>query len=314
MPVVTSRSASILRRALPCALLLLAVVPLASAGEDGGFSLWRLFGRLHVLVVHFPVALLLVAALVEVVQWKRREVSETTLWFVIVGAISAVGAAAMGWANGDEHHDGGLDLLLHRWLGVATAVLSCVTAGIALRLRTADFGVMPRRVFRVLLFTTSMVVGATGHFGGNLVHGSDYVTSALPAWAKALMPTVAERHSDPATAPGTLAVDPAALNGPVDFTRDIEPIFKKSCYECHNDKEQKGKLRMDSREALLKGGENGPGFELGNGDKSAIIQRIRGEGDDPRMPKKKPPLNADQTEVIKRWIDQGAVWAKAKDG
>ncbi len=315
MPVVTRRcAATTLRRALTCALLLLAAVPLASAGEAAGFSPWRLFGRLHVLVVHFPVGLLLVAALVEVVHWKRKEVSETSLWFVFVGALSAVFAAAMGWANGDEHSDGGLDLFLHRWLGVGTAVLACVTAGIALRLRTADYGVLPRRVFRVLLFATAMAVGATGHFGGNLVHGPDYVTSALPAWLKAWIPAVPERHSDGATPAGTPAVDPDALTGPVDFTRDIEPIFKKSCYECHNDKEQKGKLRMDSRELLLKGGENGPGFEAGNGDKSAIIQRIRGEGDDPRMPKKKPPLNADQTEVIKRWIDQGAVWGKPKDG
>ena len=311
MPVVTSRSASILRRALPCALLLLAAVPLASAGEASGFSAWKLFGRFHPMAVHFPVALLLFAAIVEVLQWKRREISETTTWLVVGGAVSAVAVAAMGWANGDEHTDGGLDLVLHRWLGVGTAISASVLAAVVLRLRTADFGSGPRRNFRIGLFAVALAVGATGHFGGNLTHGPDYVPSAFPQWLKNLMP-----KSDGAlpTPEGTPAVDPAALTGPVDFTRDIEPIFKKSCYECHNDKEQKGKLRMDSRELLLKGGENGPGFEAGNGDKSAIIQRIRGEGDDPRMPKKKPPLNADQTAVIKRWIDQGAVWAKPKDG
>ncbi len=94
----------------------------------------------------------------------------------------------------------------------------------------------------------------------------------------------------------------------IDFYRDIDPIFRATCYTCHGPDKQEGKLRMDSREALLKGGEDGPGLVVGNGAKSAIVARSLGEGDGARMPKKKAPVAKDEIALIKRWIDEGAVW------
>ena len=99
-----------------------------------------------------------------------------------------------------------------------------------------------------------------------------------------------------------------ALPATVDFYRDIDPIFHASCYTCHGPDKQEGKLRMDSRAALLKGGEDGPGFVAGNGAKSAIVARSLGEGDGARMPKKKAPIAPGEIALIRRWIDQGAPW------
>ena len=64
----------------------------------------------------------------------------------------------------------------------------------------------------------------------------------------------------------------------IDFYRDIAPIFRATCYTCHGPDKQEGKLRMDSRAALLKGGEDGPGLVVGDGAKSAIVMRSLGQG------------------------------------
>lgn len=100
----------------------------------------------------------------------------------------------------------------------------------------------------------------------------------------------------------------------VDFYRDIEPIFRASCYTCHGPDKQEGDLRMDSHAALLKGGEDGPGLIAGNSAKSAIVLRSLGEGDGARMPKKKAPLAKDEIVLIRRWIDQGAPWPAGPTG
>jgi mono/diheme cytochrome c family protein len=99
-----------------------------------------------------------------------------------------------------------------------------------------------------------------------------------------------------------------ASEAAVDFARDVEPIFKASCVECHGADKQKGDLRLDNREAAMRGGTNGVSIVLHDHAKSLLIKRVLGEGDDPRMPKKKDPLSAQQIAVLERWIDQGASW------
>ena len=60
-----------------------------------------------------------------------------------------------------------------------------------------------------------------------------------------------------ATAAAKKELPPASKKAGVTFDKDIKPIFEKACFECHGDKKQKGKLRLDSLAAALKGGENG---------------------------------------------------------
>ena len=106
--------------------------------------------------------------------------------------------------------------------------------------------------------------------------------------------------------PAARAADPAA--GTVDFERDIQPIFKAACYECHGDKKVKGKLRLDSRDLALKGGTTGPAIEPGKGKDSYLAKRLRGLGDEDQMPLDKPALTEEQIKLVERWIDQGAKW------
>ncbi len=96
----------------------------------------------------------------------------------------------------------------------------------------------------------------------------------------------------------------------VDFTRDIQPILKAHCLDCHGGSQQQGGLRLDSRELALKGGVGGPGLVPGQGAKSLLVTRMLGHGGKPRMPLGFAPLSPEKIGEVRAWIDQGAVWAE----
>lgn len=99
-----------------------------------------------------------------------------------------------------------------------------------------------------------------------------------------------------------------------DFVKDIQPIFVASCVECHGPAKQKGGLRLDSRTAAMKGGSSGASIEPGKGADSYLVQRLKGLGDEPKMPEKKPALTDEQIATVVRWIDAGAVWPDSAAG
>lgn len=100
-----------------------------------------------------------------------------------------------------------------------------------------------------------------------------------------------------------------AFAAPVDFARQIQPLFETKCLECHNPSKVKGDLLMDTAANLLKGGENGPGLVAGKPDESEILKRvILPKGHDDVMPPKGDPLAAGEIALVKQWIAEGAKW------
>lgn len=113
----------------------------------------------------------------------------------------------------------------------------------------------------------------------------------------------------PAAVPAPAGVTAAAATAEVDFARDVQPLLENKCLECHNPNKIKGKLLMDSAEALLKGGDTGPALVVGQPDKSEMISRIVLPKDhDDIMPPKGGPLAANEIAILKRWIAEGAKW------
>ncbi|HZK79842.1 MAG TPA: c-type cytochrome domain-containing protein, partial [Humisphaera sp.] len=90
------------------------------------------------------------------------------------------------------------------------------------------------------------------------------------------------------------------------FERDIFPILRENCSGCHSkaEKKAKGGLSLDTREQMLKGGEDGPFFVPGKPDESQLLKMI--EGDKPEMPKKQMPLHKDQIKLLREWVTAGA--------
>src|SRR5687768_3993081 len=86
--------------------------------------------------------------------------------------------------------------------------------------------------------------------------------------------------------------------GKVDFVKDIKPIFDQHCVSCHGPEKQKGRLRFDSKQSVMAGGQSGVLLKAGEADKSLLIERVLGLGGEDRMPLKAPPLSDAQVELL----------------
>ncbi len=98
---------------------------------------------------------------------------------------------------------------------------------------------------------------------------------------------------------------------PVDFNRQIKPIFEANCISCHGEEKPKGAFRMTTLEANLKGGDDGTGLVPGEPDKSPIYTStiLAADHDDLMPPSNKGgPLPKEITDVIKQWVAEGAKW------
>lgn len=144
-----------------------------SSSVAGNSMLYRSIkyaGKYHIMVLHFPIAFLLAAALV---QWYRvatgcgGDVAMTLLWF---GAIGAIIAAALGWMHAyDSVYFGDDEKLLfwHRWLGTGTASVALIVLLARNRLGS--------RPLAIVLTLCAGMVTAAAHFGASLVYGADFL-------------------------------------------------------------------------------------------------------------------------------------------
>lgn len=103
----------------------------------------------------------------------------------------------------------------------------------------------------------------------------------------------------------------AAAADEIDFHRDIEPIFKANCYECHSGPTPRSQLRLDIGASALRGGLGGKVILPGDGKGSRLIHRVRGQGGERRMPLERTPLSDAQIALLSRWMDEGAKWPGA---
>jgi len=111
------------------------------------------------------------------------------------------------------------------------------------------------------------------------------------------------------TATALVAANSTAADAKVDFAKDIQPILQNTCLKCHGPEKQKGKLRLDTREAALKGGKGGPALVAGDPTKSDLIHRVSlPKSDDDFMPSEGEPLTKAQIDLLTAWIKEGAVW------
>ncbi|WP_263373855.1 PSD1 and planctomycete cytochrome C domain-containing protein [Granulicella aggregans] len=94
------------------------------------------------------------------------------------------------------------------------------------------------------------------------------------------------------------------------FTQKVRPIFAQSCYTCHTT-EMAGGLRLDSHEAVLKGGDSGPAIVPGEPEKSKLIEAVRQTGD-LKMPPKGPKLTDSEIADLTEWVKRGGVWDSAE--
>ncbi len=107
---------------------------------------------------------------------------------------------------------------------------------------------------------------------------------------------------------------PPAATRPVDFAKDIQPIFEATCWNCHGPKKQESGFRLDDRAAALKGGEHGGDIVPGKSANSLLIHAVAGIHDEIKMPKRGERLTAEEVGLLRAWIDQGAQMLESMAG
>jgi uncharacterized membrane protein len=267
----------------------------------------QFFGRLHPLVVHFPIALLIVAAFFELltINGKRIGLRESIRWLVFLGAISALVATAFGWLLQSTDDYAGSLVQSHQNFGIATAVLALLSAYL---LHQSQRRESLRKSYRFLLLASVGTLTVAGHLGANLTHGEDYLTSTFPG---------SEDHYDRSEFSTLLAElrpqDSLSLDQQDELNLKVRGIFAHNCYQCHSELKQKGELVLETEDGVMAGGESGVAVIPGKAEESELFRRITLSPDhDEVMPKKGKVLKSEEIALIKLWIDRGAHWADAQ--
>ncbi|MFO1095422.1 MAG: DUF1549 domain-containing protein, partial [Planctomycetaceae bacterium] len=99
---------------------------------------------------------------------------------------------------------------------------------------------------------------------------------------------------------------------PVDFARDVQPIFANHCLDCHGQKAREAGLRLDRHTAALAGGDSGVVIVPGKPDDSLLIKYVSGDGETV-MPPDSEGLVDDEVTILRRWIAEGANWPATAD-
>ena len=261
------------------------------------FWLWSLLGRLHTMIVHFPIGLLFVALLMEIIGRKSSRYKSAIRLSVYVGALSSVVAVVFGLLLSQTEEYGSDVLSYHQWTGIATMVFALLTA--------LSYKVSTKLAQKILLVTTVVGITIAGHYGASLTHGEDYLTSVLPH-GKTESEGEGEQKSN-----FTLAVQKGPLNETQvqELNLQVRTIFAHNCYNCHGSGKVKGELRLDGKEFIMKGGEHGQVLIPGDPKGSEIMRRITlPRNHKEAMPSKGKGLTKDEIAIIEYWIKQGAPW------
>ncbi|MDX1912113.1 MAG: c-type cytochrome domain-containing protein [Saprospiraceae bacterium] len=237
------------------------------------------FGRLHPLLVHLPIGILLLAALFDGLSRQPRwsQLAPAVGLMYRIGAATAILSCLSGWALADSGEYEAITLSRHRWLGVATTAVSLAAC------------ILPRRGWWGALCV--VLLALTGHLGGSMTHGPDYL------------------FPQSNTPPDLSSIQPHSLA----YAELVAPILQSRCTTCHGPSKQKGGLRLDTPEWITKGGKNGPVLIAGDASKSRLLQRcLLPLNDEEHMPpKQKSQPDALELKLIEWWINAGADFQKS---
>ncbi len=251
------------------------------------------FGRFHPLLVHLPIGFLIFAAIIEVTERfsLTNGLKKAVPFSLLLGTLSAVAASILGLmlaTSGDYNHEALDD---HKWAGITTTLIALIAYLLSLDLSL--FKAIKDKLYLIVIVVMIGGLSATGHLGGNLTHGEDYLTHYMPFKKEVV---------DPLKRPEVTEIAQAQFFGDI-----VHPIIKAKCYSCHNSSKQKGQLSFESIEMYMKGGKHGKTIVSGNADKSELMKRVNLSEDDKLFmpPKGKTPLTEEEKLIIEYWINQG---------
>lgn len=247
-------------------------------------------GRMHPMLLHFPIVLLMLAMVLEFFRFKsvyEKEVlyQSFTSGLLLTGTLLSAVTVIMGLFLSKEPAYAGEMLNWHKWTGVSIVLIaSCIYWS-----RNAAWYKAP--VARTGAVVTTLCLILAGHYGAVLTHGENFV----------LEPVTKSSPSD------KVPVEQARI-----FEDVVMPIFSQKCLDCHNLEKTKGGLVMADAAGLLKGGKTGKLFVPGQPEISLLLQRIHLPQEDKKHmpPKDKSQLTADEMAILYHWVRQNAEMKK----
>ncbi len=250
-----------------------------------------LIGNFHPVLVHLPIGFLLLALLFQWLSGKEKYagILPAVRIAFLLGMISAVLSCITGWSlsSGGEYDEDTLDY--HKWMGISVAVISLI----GYFLSRKPESILTKSVSVI----TFLLIIITGHLGGTLTHGEGFLTKAFSS------------KSDSSKSARKIIADVQEAQVFVDI---IQPILQDKCSGCHSATKQKGGLRLDGKDWILKGGKDGKVFESGNPMGSELFKRSTLDPlEEKHMPPKgKPQLTEPEMNLISWWISSNAGFEK----
>ena len=249
-------------------------------------------GRFHVLVLHLPIGMVLLTAIVHWLSRDARNIDMQKVLPVLWGctALSALVTVALGLLHFGEGGFSWPSANAHRLWGIGFALAAQLVWFLSV------FNVVQYRRWGGLLCIILLVaVTITGHYGGNLTHGPTYLVEYAPQTIRNMAGLEARRS--PVTDPGQ--ADP--------WHDVVGPMLHSRCGSCHNPDKQRGQLDLSSLDSLLLGGESGAVVLSGNAEGSDLYKRVTlPENHENFMPAEgKTPLTIDQVQILGWWINAG---------
>lgn len=239
-------------------------------------------GRMHPLLLHFPIVILLIAMLLEFFRFKPENTSNTFYKsflenMLLAGSLFAAATVVMGLFLSKEEGYGGDTLLWHKWTGAGIFFL----ASIIYLIRDQSWYKSTLAKMSALAVVTGSTL--TGHYGAELTHGDNFIFE----------PVLANRKKQ------SVNPDEALVYNDV-----IKPILEQKCTSCHNPEKVKGELILSDPEYIKRGGKSGKLFA--SDQTGLFFQRIHlPETDKKHMPPKgKSQLTAHELVLLSLWVKQ----------
>lgn len=274
-------------------------------------------GRFHPLVVHLPIGFLFLAAILFSLSFIKKYsfLVKALPVILLLGAISSVIAAVLGWllSSGGGYQESTLQW--HQWLGISVAALATASwvwiRSLSLKKihKKDDTPWLPRENINQRVITNKRNVGLimslllvliaiTGHLGGNLTHGDQYLITHAPTFIQTLF--IGEENT------AIKEAFPADPDSTRLYEHLIQPVLNKKCTSCHNESKRKGGLLLTTKEGLLKGGENGDVIEKGSPQNSELFKRVCLDPASKKfMPPKGAPMSYTEIALLNYWIISG---------
>ncbi len=241
-------------------------------------------GRLHPLLLHFPITILVLYGLWVIIAPRTQEHAVVHTYadnILLLGAFTATLTALLGLLLSQEPGYDADAIFWHKWTGVATAFVSFLWYAFRDRIAERPLAgkAMAASTLGVMLFA--------GHLGGNITHGEEFLLAPITTDEPQQM----------------VAMDDALV-----YAHVVEPILEEKCFGCHNPQKAKGELIMTTQQMLVKGGKNGVPWDTTRADLGMMIARAHLPLDEKKHmpPRGKNQLTEDEIQVLESWIRGGS--------